>query len=87
MVGRNPATLFTRQQRQIGEMLLKVEDLTLPRSGGGYVLDHISFELHEGEILGFYGLMGAGRSDLVEFLAGSAPACNREYLAGWQTGD
>lgn len=71
MVGRNPATLFTRQQRQIGETLLKVEDLTLPRSGGGYVLDHISFELHEGEVLGFYGLMGAGRSDLVEFLAGA----------------
>ena len=37
MVGRNPAALFTRKERQLGEVLLKVEDLTLPRAGGGYV--------------------------------------------------
>ena len=73
MVGRNPATLFTRKERQLGDVLLKAEDLTLPRSGGGYLLDHISFELREGEVLGFYGLMGAGRSDLVECLAGARP--------------
>jgi erythritol transport system ATP-binding protein len=71
MVGRNPAALFTRKERKLGEILLKVEDLTLPRLGGGYVLDHISFELRKGEILGFYGLMGAGRSDLVDCLAGA----------------
>ncbi len=73
MVGRNPATLFTRKERQIGDVLLKVENLTLPRSGGGYLLDHISFELREGEVLGFYGLMGAGRSDLLECLTGARP--------------
>ncbi len=71
MVGRNPAALFTRKERDLGDVLLKVEDLTLPRMGGGYLLDHVSFELHEGEILGFYGLMGAGRSDLVDSLAGA----------------
>ncbi len=73
MVGRNPATLFTRKERQLGDVLLKAEDLTLPRSGGGYLLDHISFELRQGEVLGFYGLMGAGRSDLVECLTGARP--------------
>jgi erythritol transport system ATP-binding protein len=73
MVGRNPASLFTRKERELGKVLLKVKDLTLPRSGGGYLLDHISFELREGEILGFYGLMGAGRSDLVDCLAGARP--------------
>ena len=71
MVGRNPAALFTRKEHKIGKVLLKVENLTQPRLGGGYVLDHVSFELHEGEILGFYGLMGAGRSDLVDCLAGA----------------
>jgi|WetSurMetagenome_2_1015567.scaffolds.fasta_scaffold50367_2 erythritol transport system ATP-binding protein len=71
MVGRNPAALFTRREHQLGEVMLKVEDLTLPRVGGGYLLDHVSFELREGEILGFYGLMGAGRSDLVDCLAGA----------------
>jgi erythritol transport system ATP-binding protein len=57
----------------LGDVLLKVENLTLPRKGGGYLLDHVSFELREGEILGFYGLMGAGRSDLVDCLAGARP--------------
>jgi len=73
MVGRDPAALFTHKERQLGDVLLKVEDLTLPRSGGGYRLDHISFEIREGEVLGFYGLMGAGRSDLVDCLAGALP--------------
>jgi erythritol transport system ATP-binding protein len=83
MVGRNPAALFTRKERRLGEVLLKVEDLTLPRVGGGYVLDHISFELHESEILGLYGLMGAGRSDLVDCLAGARPqATGKIWLKG-----
>ncbi len=73
MVGRNPAVLFTHKEHQSGDVLLKAEDLTLPRSGGGYLLDHVSFELRAGEVLGFYGLMGAGRSDLVECLAGARP--------------
>lgn len=71
MVGRNPAALFTREERQLGNVLLKVKNLTMPRLGGGFALDHVSFDLHEGEILGFYGLMGAGRSDLVNCLAGA----------------
>ena len=83
MVGRNPATLFTRQKREIGDVLLKAENLTLPRTGGGYLLDHVSFELHQGEVLGFYGLMGAGRSDLVECLTGARPqATGRIWLDG-----
>ena len=83
MVGRNPAALFTRKERELGNVLLKVEDLTLPRSGGGYLLDHVSFELREGEILGFYGLMGAGRSDLVDCLAGARPqATGKIWLNG-----
>lgn len=73
MVGRNPAAFFTRKERQLGDVLLKVENLTLPRKGGGYLLNHVSFELRKGEILGFYGLMGAGRSDLVDCLAGARP--------------
>ena len=73
MVGRNPAALFTRKERELGDVLLKVENMTLPRVGGGYLLDHVSFELREGEVLGFYGLMGAGRSDLVDCLAGARP--------------
>lgn len=83
MVGRNPATLFTRQERELGDVLLKAEELTLPRAGGGYLLDHVSFELRQGEVLGFYGLMGAGRSDLLECLTGARPqATGNVWLDG-----
>ena len=83
MVGKNPATLFSHRAHKIGEVLLRVEDLALPRVGGGYVVDHVSFNLHAGEILGFYGLMGAGRSDLVDCLVGARPqARGRIWLNG-----
>jgi erythritol transport system ATP-binding protein len=85
MVGRNPATLFTRKERELGDVLLKAENLTLPRAGGEYLLDHVSFELRQGEVLGFYGLMGAGRSDLLECLTGARPqATGSVWLDGKQ---
>jgi erythritol transport system ATP-binding protein len=53
-----------------GEEVLRVADLSLPRTGGGFTVDHLSFNLNRGEILGIYGLMGAGRSELFECLMG-----------------
>jgi len=53
--------------------LLEVQDYTLPRLGGGYTVDHVSFTLHKGEVLGLYGLMGAGRTELVECIMGLHP--------------
>ncbi|MFN8622151.1 MAG: sugar ABC transporter ATP-binding protein [Chloroflexota bacterium] len=83
MVGRSPASLFTRTEHELGEVLLRAEDITLPRLGGGYLLDHVSFEVRAGEILGFYGLMGAGRTELMEVIAGARPdAEGRIWLAG-----
>ncbi|RME98892.1 MAG: sugar ABC transporter ATP-binding protein, partial [Chloroflexi bacterium] len=53
--------------------------------GGGYRVDHVSFGLHRGEILGIYGLMGAGRSELLECLAGLHPeAGGQVWLEGKQ---
>jgi erythritol transport system ATP-binding protein len=51
--------------------LLQVEVLSLPRVGGGYIVNHVSFNLQEGEILGIYGLKGAGRSEMLECLMGA----------------
>jgi erythritol transport system ATP-binding protein len=83
MVGRNPATLFRGESHEIGDDLLRVEDMTLPRAGGGFTLDHVSFTLRQGEILGLYGLMGAGRSELFECLAGvRQPTVGQVWLAG-----
>lgn len=70
MVGRSAVSSHAERKRSIGVEVLRVEDMTLPRVGGGYVLDHVTFSLHEGEILGIYGLMGAGRTELFECLMG-----------------
>jgi erythritol transport system ATP-binding protein len=78
MVGRQPASLFTRTEHKLGSPLLSVTDVTLPRLGGGYVLDHVSLEVRAGEILGLYGLMGAGRTELMEVLAGVRPEATGE---------
>ena len=84
MVGRSQASLFSRTDHQRGETLLRVVDVTLPRVGGGFLLDHVSLELHAGEILGLYGLMGAGRTELMEVLAGIRPEANGEVWLGDQ---
>ena len=78
MVGRSQESLFARREHELGEPLLSVEDVTLPRLGGGYLLDHISFEVRAGEILGLYGLMGAGRTELMEVIAGVRPDAKGE---------
>jgi len=70
MVGRDPTKFFTGQAHERGKELLSVRKMTLPRFGGGYTLDHVSFAVHAGEVLGIYGLMGAGRTELLESLMG-----------------
>jgi erythritol transport system ATP-binding protein len=82
MVGRKPESLFSRDEHKAKEELLKVENLTLPRVGGGFLIDRVSFSLHAGEILGIYGLMGAGRSELLESLMGLHAAKGQVRLSG-----
>ncbi len=65
MVGRNLTQMFPKKKVQIGECILKVVGL----SHETYFKD-VSFELHRGEILGFFGLIGAGRSEVMETIFG-----------------
>lgn len=53
--------------------VLEVENLCLPKAGGGYLVDHVSFDLKRGEVLGIYGLLGAGRSEVFECIMGLHP--------------
>jgi len=74
MVGRDASKQYVPAAHEIGAPLLEVKDLTLPHaSGHGYVLESVSFNLHAGEILGLYGLMGAGRTEVFECLMGLLP--------------
>ncbi|NCC12230.1 MAG: sugar ABC transporter ATP-binding protein [Spirochaetia bacterium] len=57
-----------------GDVILKAEHISMHKEhGSGYVLKDVSFELRKGEILGIYGLRGAGRTELLECLMGAHP--------------
>lgn len=65
MVGREVNQLFPKKQVQIGEEILRIEGLTKT----GYFRD-VSFNLRKGEILALTGLVGAGRSEVCQAIAG-----------------
>ncbi len=68
MVGREVSTLYPKQVAKQGETILEVQGLTRK----GYFED-ISFTLRRGEILGFAGLVGAGRTEIAQALFGLDP--------------
>ncbi|MFM7172403.1 MAG: sugar ABC transporter ATP-binding protein [Caldilinea sp.] len=68
MVGRELTNLFPKEEATIGEVVLSVRNLT--RSG---LVHGVSFDLHRGEILGLAGLMGAGRTEVIEGIFGIQP--------------
>ncbi len=75
MVGRELTQLFPKVNNEIGKEVLTVRNLT--RNG---VFENISFGLRRGEILGVAGLVGAGRSEVMESLFGMTPHDSGEIL-------
>lgn len=80
MVGRDASKQYQPAPHAIKETVLKVENLYLPRARKGFILEDISFELHAGEILGLYGLMGAGRTEVFECLMGLHPHASGKII-------
>ncbi len=78
MVGRSVEQVFPKREVSIGEPVLEVNAL-------GYATEFadVSFTLRQGEILGFYGLVGAGRSEVMQALFGiSRPDAGAIMLDG-----
>ncbi|MDR1956285.1 MAG: sugar ABC transporter ATP-binding protein [Treponema sp.] len=66
MVDREVTDLFPKQESTLGEVLLEVKGLTVQGE-----FEDINFYLRRGEILGVAGLMGAGRTELMETIVGA----------------
>jgi len=72
MVGREMTERFPPRTRAAGEVVFGVRGLSTwdPLDPGRKVIDDVSFDLREGEVLGLAGLIGAGRSELLTTLFG-----------------
>ena len=75
MVGRELTDLFPKEEAEIGDVVLSVQGLNR-----GAVVKDVSFELHRGEILGLAGLMGAGRTEVLETIFGIEKAESGEVV-------
>lgn len=73
MVGREIRVVAgQKEKKNAGSPLMEVKGLSVkhPVRKNDYLLKNVSFTLHQGEILGIFGLMGAGRTELLEALFG-----------------
>ncbi|MBI1282151.1 MAG: ATP-binding cassette domain-containing protein [Anaerolineaceae bacterium] len=78
MVGRELGAMYPDKTTERGQLLFEVRDLRLPSSDA-----HNSFKLNRGEILGFAGLIGSGRSELARVIFGANPkAAGKIFLNG-----
>ena len=70
MVGRELTKYYTRDYMEPGRVVLKCENIA-----DGKMVKGASFELREGEIIGFAGLVGAGRSETMKCIFGLTSGC------------
>lgn len=78
MVGRELSDMYPpKRLSQTDKVVLAVKDFSVP----GWA-NHVSFDLHQGEILGFAGLVGAGRTELFEGLIGLRPHTGQLFRNG-----
>lgn len=68
MIGREIGERYPKRSSQIGEEVFRVENLT--RAG---VFHHVNFSVRAGEVLGISGLMGAGRTEIMQAIFGNLP--------------
>jgi len=82
MVGRDIGAVYPKHTPKIGAEKLRVENLTIPhkRVKGRNVVDNVSFMLKTGEILGFAGMVGAGRSEICNGIYGSLKCTSGKFF-------
>ena len=67
----------------IGDEVFRIENICLPSPAGGWIVDHMSLSVRSGEIVGLYGLMGAGRTEMLECIMAQHPhSSGRMFIDG-----
>jgi simple sugar transport system ATP-binding protein len=80
MVGRAVSFKIEKKPAQPGEIILKVEDLTVIGAKGTPAVSGLSLEVHAGEVVGIAGIDGNGQSELVGAIAGLLPVHSGRVL-------
>jgi ribose transport system ATP-binding protein len=75
MVGRELGAMYPEKSQHSGPPLLEVQNLRLPGSD-----TRNSFKLYQGEVLGFAGLIGSGRSELARAIFGAEPKAEGDII-------
>ncbi|MGO4854065.1 sugar ABC transporter ATP-binding protein [Phaeovulum sp. W22_SRMD_FR3] len=84
MIGENSKDYGRKTAPDLGPEVFRAEEICLPKLGGGYRVDHVSLRLQAGEILGIYGLMGAGRTEFLECIMAQHPAATGRFFVEGQ---
>ncbi len=82
MVGRELSAVFPKRQVEIGYYAFEVEWLSSRAAG----IHDVNFHVSAGEILGLYGLVGAGRTELAQVIFGLLPSDNGEVFVRTENG-
>ena len=77
MIGRDLKDVYPKRTVEQGDVLLEVANLSQSK-----LLRDISFQLHAGEIVGFAGIVGSGRTELARAIFGADPSSGEMRIAG-----
>lgn len=84
MIGDKSKDFSSAVEHEFGPKIFEAKDICLPKLGGGYVVDHLSLSVRAGEILGLYGLMGAGRTEFLECIMAQHPEATGQFFVEGQ---
>ena len=84
MAGRDPKEIFQKTSFEPGAELLSVDNVSLTASSGGgrrLLVDNVSLAVHRREVVGIFGLVGSGRTELLETIFGLHPGRSSGHIS------
>lgn len=84
MIGDKSKDFSSALTHELGDKIFEAKNIKLPRPGGGYIVDDVSLHVQAGEVLGLYGLMGAGRTEFLECVMAQHPEATGTFYVDGQ---